>query len=78
MRRFALRPSIMTTITVVSTELSASTRLSGRTVFLVLLGLACLLYSIWQRTVPPGPLRASEVDADTMCLVSRIGLPCRG
>ena len=33
---------------------------------------ALLLYIQWQTVRPNGP-----VEQDTMCLVSRIGLPCR-
>jgi hypothetical protein len=55
------------------TQLPFDRRISPRTAVLVLATLACVLYAIWQRTVPPGPI-ATDVDADTMCLIYRIGL----
>ena len=48
-------------------------RLSMRTVILVFAALACLLYAIYPRTAPPGPI-GRDAEPDTMCLISRIGL----
>jgi hypothetical protein len=48
-------------------------RISPRLAILVLSALACVLYAIWRHEVPAGPL-PSDTSADTMCLISRIGL----
>jgi hypothetical protein len=55
------------------TGFSFDRRISTRTAVLVLGALACVLYAVWRHTVPPGPA-PNDVDRDTMCLISRIGL----
>jgi hypothetical protein len=67
----------MTTITLFPARLSPSTRISWRVAALVALLVVAVLCAVWRRTVPPGPMPSSDVDRDTMCLISRIGLPCR-
>ena len=48
-------------------------QISPRTAVLILAAVACVIYAIWQRAVPPGRL-VSDVDPDTMCLMYRVGL----
>ena len=63
----------MTTAAISLSHIGSGKRVSTRTVILVLVALGCVLYAVWQRTVPPGPM-PRDAEADTMCLISRIGL----
>lgn len=63
----------MTTIALPFTGRWTDRRASARVAILVCCGFVCVLYALWRHTVPPGT-GPSDVQADTMCLISRIGL----